>query len=118
MARRDQSSRGNRKTNLPGSGGNRRKTEPHSLEKAQESVQDYSPGDWYMTPQSSRVSRARYDGRSGIMEMEWQDGGDPYLYFDVPNWMWATFHRVSSKGRYVNTMTDVYNIDYGRKMRG
>lgn len=92
----------------PSSGAPRRKTRERGVETAREQ-QAYDPGPWFPTPESSRVSRARYDSKNQIMEVDWVDGGLQYVYMGVPPSVWANFKRAVSKGKFVNRVLNQYS---------
>lgn len=59
----------------------------------------------FTSPESSHVERGIYnpDGRYLIIIYRSKDGGQAYLYLDVPPETWAAFRAAESKGKFVNT---------------
>ncbi len=95
-----------RKVKLPSSGGARRTRKAKVAETARETAA-YDPGLWeYFS--SSRVSRARYDSDNQILEVDWVDGGLPYVYLEVPPEIWRNMRRVKSVGKFVNRVLNAY----------
>lgn len=56
--------------------------------------------DWVDTPESSNISRFRYDDAYQILEVEFKNGG-VYQYFDVPGAIFAQMQSASSKGQFL-----------------
>ena len=50
---------------------------------------------------STNVRSIGYDDTTGTLEVEFHSGGI-YQYFEVPETVYATLMRASSKGRYLN----------------
>lgn len=68
----------------------------------------YDPGPWENFASSSRVSRARYDPKNQLLELDWIDGGLSYMYSGVPSNVWRNLLRAKSKGRFVNRVLNAY----------
>jgi len=72
---------------------------------------DLSP--WVETPESTRVSRFRYDHISRALQVQWTNGKNPgYIYDDVPYETYRSFARAISKGKYINAVLN--GFPYGR----
>jgi hypothetical protein len=70
---------------------------------------DLSP--WAETPQSTRVSRYRYDHLNKALQVQWRNNKNRgYIYLEVPYETYRNFARVVSKGRRINT--DLNDYDY------
>lgn len=67
----------------------------------------FEPGPWYGFS-SSRVSRARYDSKNRLLEVDWMDGGISYIYQGVPPNVWRNMRRSASIGRFVNRVLNQY----------
>lgn len=55
---------------------------------------------WVETPESSNITRFRYDESSNILTIEFQNGGT-YEYFDVPLHVFQEMCSAASKGQYL-----------------
>ena len=61
-------------------------------------------GPWIETPQSSRVSRFRFDHLQRQLQVQWTNGiGPGHIYENVDYEGYRSFARVVSKGRHVNS---------------
>ena len=61
-------------------------------------------GPWIETPQSSRVSRFRFDHLQRQLQVQWTNGKGPgHIYENVDYEGYRSFARVVSKGRHVNS---------------
>jgi len=49
---------------------------------------------------SSMIISAGYDSTSGILEIEFKNGGTIWQYFDIPEYMWNEFLSCESQGKY------------------
>lgn len=87
--------------------GRRNRGAPLPTSETLEQEANYQPGDWEFFD-STRVSRARYDGRHQLLEVDWVDGGLSYLYQDVPSNVWRNMQRSASVGKFVNRVLDQY----------
>lgn len=97
----------------PGSAGYRRSRKLPVQETPRERAA-YKPGRWEYFPESSRVSRARYDSENALLEVDWVDGGLSYLYRDVTPTEWRSMRRVTSVGKFVNRVLNQH--DYAPKV--
>ncbi|MGI8772078.1 MAG: KTSC domain-containing protein [Acidobacteriaceae bacterium] len=52
--------------------------------------------------ESTTVRSLGYDTARRVLEIEFQDSGEIYRYFDVPEWEHAAFLAAESKGTYLN----------------
>lgn len=58
---------------------------------------------WMETPNSTRVSRARYDYANRQLQLQWRNAkNDGYVYEDVDYETYRSFVRAVSKGKQVN----------------
>ena len=55
---------------------------------------------WVDTPNSSNISRYKYDERTHVLTVEFKNGGT-YNYFDVPHREFAGMNASDSKGQYL-----------------
>ena len=55
---------------------------------------------WIDTPESSNISRFRYDDVYQILEVEFKNGG-VYQYFDVPGGVFDQMQTALSKGQFL-----------------
>jgi hypothetical protein len=52
--------------------------------------------------ESSSIASVGYDPTWKMLEIEFKDTGEVYLYFDVPQSEYEAFMRAPSKGTYLN----------------
>jgi len=57
---------------------------------------------WIDTPESSTISRFRYDERGHVLTVEFKNGGR-YNYYDVPQMVFDRMKAASSKGHFLAT---------------
>jgi hypothetical protein len=69
--------------------------------------EDYAPGPWVYY-NSSRLYRARYDSSNQVLEVEWEDGGIPYVFLGVEPDVWHRMNNVVSVGKFVNRVLNKY----------
>jgi len=55
---------------------------------------------WIDTPESSNISRFRYDESSQVLGVEFKSGGE-YQYFDVPQGVFEQMKTAASKGQFI-----------------
>jgi len=55
---------------------------------------------WIDTPESSNITRFRYDEASQVLFVEFHDGA-VYQYFDVPKGVFEQMRSASSKGQFL-----------------
>lgn len=68
---------------------------------------DLSP--WTETPNSSRVSRYRYDYLNDAIQCQWRNQKNHgYIYLEVPYEGFRSFARAASKGRHINSTLNSY----------
>lgn len=73
-------------------------------------TQHHDLGPWQETPNSSRVSRLRYDYLNRAIQVQWRNNKNHgYIYEDVPYEGFRGFARVVSKGRYINSTLNGYS---------
>ena len=66
---------------------------------------------WSETPQSSRVSRYRYDHQNAAIQVQWRNNKNHgYIYLEVPEEGYLMFVRAASKGKHINRALN--NFDY------
>lgn len=64
-------------------------------------VHDLSP--WVETPNSSRVSRYRYDYATREIQVQWRNNkNDGYIYSGIDYETYRSFARAISKGKQIN----------------
>ena len=69
-------------------------------------------GPWMETPNSTRVSRLRYDYADRAIQVQWRNGKNQgYVYRDIDYETFRSFARIVSKGRYINSTLN--GFDYG-----
>jgi hypothetical protein len=56
--------------------------------------------EWIETPESSNISRFKYDETSQVLTVEFNNGG-MYNYYDVPNTVYEQMQTASSKGKFL-----------------
>lgn len=77
-----------------------------------EAGEQHDLGPWIETPQSSRVSRFRYDHLQRQIQVQWTNNTNHgYVYEGMDYEDYRAFARVVSKGRHINTLTA--NKTYG-----
>lgn len=54
---------------------------------------------WIETPDSSSITRFRYDEKARVLIVEFKNGGT-YNYYDVPQMVYEQMHAASSKGQF------------------
>jgi|SRR6478752_190725 len=65
---------------------------------------------WAETPNSSRVSRYRYDHLNKALQVQWRNNKNRgYIYLEVPYEEYRSFARVVSKGRRINVPLNQYD---------
>lgn len=56
--------------------------------------------DWSESPESSTIARFGYDSSTGVLGVEFRNGGT-YHYFDVPEDVFQQMAAASSKGQFL-----------------
>src|SRR5262245_37155973 len=88
-------------------GGGTGRERPHAGIYVQDPTYDrmeHDLGPWMETPQSSRVSRFRYDYQNEALQVQWRNNHNHgYIDYPCPYETCRSFARVASKGRYVNS---------------
>jgi len=55
--------------------------------------------DWFETPESTNISRFRYETETLTLEIEFKNN-NVYQYFDVPEPTYVAFCQADSKGKF------------------
>jgi len=55
--------------------------------------------DWFETPESSNISRFRYEAETLTLEIEFKNG-NIYQYFDFPEPVYEAFCQTGSQGQF------------------
>ncbi len=64
--------------------------------------------------ESTTVRSLSYDAARRVLEIEFQDSGEVYRYFDVPEWEYGAFLAAESKGTYLNKVFKERGYRYER----
>lgn len=67
---------------------------------------------WVETPNSTRVSRFRYDFANRALQVQWTNAKNHgYVYRDVDYENYRSFARVVSKGKHVNRVLNGFDYE-------
>jgi hypothetical protein len=99
---------------MPVGGGSQRlklmvKRAPNVPDEEGDDNEEHRLGPWMETPNSTRVSRLRYDFAQQAVQVQWRNGkNNGYVYEGVDYETYRSFARVVSKGRYINSTLNGY----------
>lgn len=83
---------------------------PNVPDEEGDANEEHRLGPWMETPNSTRVSRLRYDYAQQAVQVQWRNGkGNGYVYEDVDYESFRSFARVVSKGRHINATMNGYS---------